>query len=446
MGKVQRVAAYVRVSTEEQKKNGFSIGTQVANIKDYLSMQKDMKLVDFYIDEGISADKIKYRAELNRLLDDVRAGKIDIIIFTKLDRWFRSVQKYYQIQSILDEYGVVWKALHEDYEIITSGGKFKVNIMLSVAQQERDRCSERIKDVFEQRIKEGYAVTGAMPLGLVISDHKIIPDESTSYIIADMFNQLELCGSVRQTNMIINAKHNLSLSYATVLRYLKNPLYCGMNRGIENYCQGIVTKEQWENAQRLIKMNVRARENNHTYVFSGLIKCGHCGRIMSGNRSTTKNTNYDYKYFRCNKANQNNSCDNRASINQNIIEDYLLTNVERLISEHIIKVESIEPKEPPKPKSNKQSIEKKMERLKELYVNGFIDMDKYKADYEALKAQIIEVEEEPIKDLTAVKKFLQSDFRSIYGKLNDTEKLSLWRSVIKEIKVSNKEVTEVVFL
>ena len=114
-------------------------------------------LVDFYIDDGVSAVKLAKRLELQRLLEDVRQNKIDLILFTKLDRWGRSVRIYHKIQEILESHDVIWKAIDEDYETQTSAGKFKVNIMMSVAQQERDRCSERIKDVFEYKIKNGEA-------------------------------------------------------------------------------------------------------------------------------------------------------------------------------------------------------------------------------------------------------------------------------------------------
>ena len=78
-----------------------------------------------------------------RLLSDVEAGKIDLILFIKLDRLFHNVADYYEVQKILDAHGVHWQTVLEDYETITSSGQFKVNIMLSVAQNEADRTSEK---------------------------------------------------------------------------------------------------------------------------------------------------------------------------------------------------------------------------------------------------------------------------------------------------------------
>ena len=132
-------------------------------------------------------------------------------------------------------------------------------------------------------------------------------------------------------------------------------------------------------------------------------------------------------------------------MNETHIEKYLLENVKRLLSDYVISVESIEQKEPVV-KSNRKTIEKKLEKLNDLYVNGFIDMDKYKKDYAMLQSQIIDEPEPEKKDLTAVKAFLEGDIMDIYETLTVEEKRALWRSVIKEIKIYKREIVEVVFL
>ena len=159
-----RVASYLRVSTEEQKKHGDSIATQREHCNNYFKNNPEAINVGEYCDEGISANKLNKRIELQRLLKDIEENKIDLVIFTKLDRWFRSVAKYYKIQEILENNNVKWMTLLEDYETITASGVFKVNIMLSVAQQERDKCSERIKDVFEYKVMQGHAIVGTQCL------------------------------------------------------------------------------------------------------------------------------------------------------------------------------------------------------------------------------------------------------------------------------------------
>ena len=73
------------------------------------------------------------------------------------------MSKYYKIQEVLDENNVSWQAILEDYETLTANGRFKVNIMLAVAEQERDRDSDKIKDVFQYKVSQGQPITGAQP-------------------------------------------------------------------------------------------------------------------------------------------------------------------------------------------------------------------------------------------------------------------------------------------
>jgi DNA invertase Pin-like site-specific DNA recombinase len=444
---VKRAAGYIRVSTVEQSLKGLSIETQIAEIEAYAKQHK-MKLEGIYIDRGITARKsLENRVDFMRMMKDVESGKINHIIVLRLDRFFRNVYDYHKMMNeYLEPNNCDWSAVKESYTTETTNGRLMINLRLSIAEQECDTDSDRIKDVLAHRASQGFAVTGAMPWRLTIVDHRVVPDPEKHHIIQDMFKQMELCCSVRKTNILINNKYGINMSYSTMLRILKNPLYCGEFRGMLDYCVPSVPREQFLNVQRLIKMNVKVRKNKNTYVFTGLLRCAHCGNKMTGNRNASANNNWDYKYYRCNKAKQNKMCDNQKLINQNTIEEYLLNNVEKLLADYIYTVEVKEKQNAPKIKSNRKAIEKKLQRLNDLYVDGFIDMEKYKSDYEFLKSQIIEDTQEEKKDLAALKEFLESDFKNIYSTLDDTQKLSLWRRVIKEIKVSGNEVVEVVFL
>jgi hypothetical protein len=128
------------------------------------------------------------------------------------------------------------------------------------------------------------------------------------------------------------------------------------------------------------------------------------------------------------------------------IEKYLFENVERLIEEHILSAE-LKSKETKVQKSNRKTMEKKLQRLNDLYVNGFIDLDKYKADYAELQSQIVDVAPPAQKkDLAALKEFLQGNYKEIYGTLSDVEKQAMWRTIIKEIRVSGNKILGIKFL
>ena len=107
---VKRAALYIRVSTDEQAKHGFSLPEQKADLTAY-AHEHGYFIAGVYADEGTTARKtITRRKELQRLLDDVRAGRIDIIIMKCLDRWFRNVRDYYNVQDILDAHGCLWRS------------------------------------------------------------------------------------------------------------------------------------------------------------------------------------------------------------------------------------------------------------------------------------------------------------------------------------------------
>lgn len=95
-----RVAVYIRVSTDAQAKKGDSTGEQLDTLQAYINNNDNMILQDVYIDDGISGQKLK-RGDFTRLMDNVCAGLVDLIIFTKLDRWFRSLRHYLNTQERL---------------------------------------------------------------------------------------------------------------------------------------------------------------------------------------------------------------------------------------------------------------------------------------------------------------------------------------------------------
>ena len=160
-----RLACYPRVSTEEQKMRGLSIEDQTVTLQAWAD-QHGIRDVTFYNDAGNSARKpYNKRPAMLQLLADVEAGKIDLIIFTRLDRWFRNIAEYYKVQEILEAHNVSWKAILEDYDTSTASGRLKINIMLSVAQDEADRDSERIRTVMEAKRDRREPLSGHVPTG-----------------------------------------------------------------------------------------------------------------------------------------------------------------------------------------------------------------------------------------------------------------------------------------
>lgn len=211
-----KVALYIRVSTEEQALHGYSIEAQKESLREYCK-KNEYKVIGEYVDEGISArKKFNKRKGFLRLLNDVEAHKFDLILFTKLDRWFRNIADYYKIQEILERNNVNWKTIYENYDTTTASGRLHINIMLSVAQDEADRTSERIKAVFKTKLAKGEAVYWATAIWL--ENKKIVIDESAAAIVKDIYNYYINSKSVHATYRYYKQQYEEDCCYKFVAK------------------------------------------------------------------------------------------------------------------------------------------------------------------------------------------------------------------------------------
>lgn len=267
-----RAVKYIRCSHDDQVLHGDTLDAQNAILDEFITMNR-MQLVDTFIDEALTArKKFTKRKEFVRLLDGVKRHDFDLIIFTKLDRWFRNIGDYHRIQEILDANGVQWKAVTESYDTTTTNGRLYINIRLSVAQDECDRDSDRIKDVFEYKLRNKTYLSGSLPRGLKLDaeKHVVIDDEWKQFAL-DMFDHFEATNSKRGTLLYLKEKYGMYLCYDTIARNLRNTLYKGEYRGDADFCQALIPPERFDRIQQLAKRNVRQRHTNRTYIFTGLL-------------------------------------------------------------------------------------------------------------------------------------------------------------------------------
>ena len=445
MENVLRVAKYRRVSTDEQAMHGYSLQTQDDTLDEYCQT-KGYKIVGDYVDEGISGAKPPLkRPALKRLIEDVQAGKIDIIIFTKLDRWFRSIEQYYKVQEILERNNVAWQAVLEDYNTATADGRLKVNIMLSVAANERERTSERIRVVFKNKVKNKEVVTGLTTFGYMIQKDeqgkkRLVKDPETQHIMEEYWAMMIKYNNNAKTAQYLNNKYNLSRPHEWWATLRKKEIYTGTHRGVEGYCEPYVSREDWLllNSRPVVKKT----QKNKIYIFVGLIKCPDCGTIMSGH--STSNSSKLYKSYRCRKGAQW-LCTNRISIGEKALEKQLLDNLKNYIMAEL----EVEQEPKPKPKTDVNKLKEKLRKLNVMYMNGHLDDDEYLSQADEINALIVKATQEAPeveRDLTPLKEILKMDLHSTYQNMSEEEKRRFWRGIIKEIHINGKELTKVVFL
>ena len=425
------IAAYVRVSTEEQKLHGLSVTDQEAAISQWAS-NRGLNIVKIYNDAGYSARKpYNKRPAMVQLIEDIRSKKVNFVVFTRLDRWFRSLPEYYKVQSILDENGVSWQAILEDYETVTASGRLKVNIMLSVAQDEADRTSERIKFTFEQKRARGESTNGRCPLGYKIVNGRPEIDPETSEAAVDMFRTFVATRSALAATKRLQTAWGISRDVKNVRLLLKNRVYIG--EFLDAGCSALIPNDVWEQAQaiRASRGPRSPKYGTHIFLFQGLVRCAECGCSMSASTYSPRKTR-EYVYYRC-QYTTIGKCSHTKWVSEEKLESWLLNNLVSVAEVHNIQLLR---KQKPKKTVDIGKIKTKMEKLKDLYLSDLIDRDMYEKDYLSLKqdlesAERKEPEETPI-DIDSIKTGL-----SMYEKLDKAGKKEFWSRTIRKIVANN---------
>lgn len=450
MNKIVRVVFYIRVSTDEQKLHGFSLEAQYQKLIEYCE-KHSYRLVGVYKDEGVSGAKaIKKRPQLQQLLKDAQKDMFDLILFIKLDRYFRSVAEYHECQKILDQHEVKWAATEEKYDLTTANGRAFVNMKLTIAELEADQTSERIKLVNEFKVKEGYALSGAVPFGWTLKREnghsKVIRDKKVEHIVYEALDHFERFNSIKNTIHYIYDKYELDHTYKVLRNTFDSTFLYGEYRGNPNYTEAYIDKERFEKIQDMLKSNFRQTKTKRIYLFSNLVNCGNCGTRMTGNYSIpNKKTGRVFYSYRCNSATRRVKCPKILNMSEKILEQYLLDNINDKIKEYIIKVELEEKKNINRKKISVTPIQNEIDRLNTMYQKGRIDEDKYDAEYEALMKKMMIAQSQNTnekRNLEPLKKILNSDLVSIYNVLDREHKRAFWKTILKEIIIQeDKSIT-----
>lgn len=460
--KIERAAAYVRVSHQEQKLHGLSLDAQKQKLQEYAE-KHGLKIVEWYMDEGVSGRKlIRRRPELQRMIRDAEAKKFDRIIFIKLDRFFRSVAEYHECMKRIDP--VIWTATEEKYDLSTANGRAFVNMKLTIAELEADQTGERIDMVNEFKVKTGQPLTGKMPFCFTIvqvGDRKrIVKNPETADIMEDLLQHIWTHQSKRAAVLYINTKYGIDLSYYSVNTLLKNTLLCGEYRGNPNYLteeNRYMTKEEFDKMQEFLGRQVKDNSAVRDYIFSGIIKCPCCGRILKGTIYTQKKQDGSghlyYKKYKCQKRALRGTCDFVKTISENVLERMMLSNIEKYLEDARIRSAEIEEEVPQIKKDKVAEIHEEIDRLNYAWQKNRIKIEKYDKDYDALMAKLEEAEaeaEEVVKyDFSKAEAALAGNWRTIYDALDDAHRRAFWRSFIQSIEINwtteKKEIVRVNF-
>ena len=423
-----RIAIYARVSTEEQSRHGLSIETQLNNLREWAKNNGHI-IVREYIDAGVSGKKpFTKRAALSQFVKELEAGlSVDALVFTKLDRFFRSVKHYYQAVSELDKYKVGWQAIQEDYETLTSAGRFKVNIMLSVAEAEADRTSERIKVVMEAKRQKREAPTGHVPIGYKVENKKIVKDESKALIVETLFAEYLKTHSIKAACDAVEEKTGYHFFYRHASDTLKNQSYYGKFYGIEDFAPAYIEKSTFDKVCAMRKKITRTPKENNVYLFPGLFICGECGGAMSPR--TQKDRKASKPVYNCRGRYEKYVCDNCVNIYESDVENYLLSTLDFRAEQYKIQLA----REKAEDNSGKiAALKKKRQKLSELYLADLISIEDAKSQKNEIDKKIAELSAIPQKKENIE---LPKNWREMYESISRKGKKAFWLSLLSKIVI-----------
>ncbi len=446
------------MSTAEQRVEGWSLEAQEAGLRAEAE-KKGWKVVGVYADEGKTARKrLRDRKAIHRLMDDVKAGLVDVIIFKELDRWFRSISDFYKIQDILDAYGVEWFSQQQpSLEMRTKEGRLQVNVLLSVGQNETDAGSDRIKYTNKYLRQQKRWTSGACNLPRCYTldeDQHVILDERpgradfVQALVAKMFQY----GSVRKALLETNAEFpETPLGYNNAINLLKNPMLYGEYKEVRDFVEKpFMTKKDWRRLQGQIRTNASDPQKQF-YILAGMLRCPDCGNVLHG---TYTNGQYKkYQYYRCRKALLEGTCSNRYQLPEIKAQTMLMEYVKESVAEQIVKVKKVSqaPKKKAR-KSNRASIEKQLDKLDDVYIaSERMTKEQYERKKALILAKLIEDDEPEEKlpelaDLEKIQALFDSGIEELYEDFTPEERREFWRGILVEAAIGKDGVTAANFV
>ncbi|HLN63444.1 MAG TPA: recombinase family protein, partial [Symbiobacteriaceae bacterium] len=313
---------YLRVSTEDQAKEGYSLGAQRDRLAAFATSQ-GWKVADYYVDDGISAKDMN-RPALKKMLAEIQKGEVALVY--KLDRLTRNVADLDYLLRKWEVDGVLFRSCTEDFNTTTAAGRLFIRLVADLAQWERENLAERTRMGMVKRAQEGEWNGGPAPFGYTAVDtgerngqkvkRVLVPNEHAP-VVRELYERYVGGQGMRTLTLWLNEEKGLKSSRggkftdATISGILKNPVYCGLvawDWGVKNgprnpealvaegKHEAIVSRDLWEQAQRIRegRQALPPRHATGANILTGVGRCGVCGGYLKAGRSGK-----NWRYYRC---------------------------------------------------------------------------------------------------------------------------------------------------
>lgn len=402
---------YIRVSTEDQAREGFSLGEQEEKLLQLCNF-KDLEVYKVYKDAGISAKDMEHRPQFQAMLQDMKEGKINYIIAYKLDRITRSVRDLEELISVLEQYNCFLLCDRDDVNTSTANGRFFVRMLTVLSQLEIEIVSERTRFGLNGAIKSGH-IPGQRPFGYKSADDKkmIIDNATRPYVekIFDMYLEgksfQQIANYFKENNIYPKKKWRDT----TIQKIIDNKIYMGdyeqykrigKQENLEpivymNVVEPIISRAKWEECQRQKERNQRTYTRDRIYTFFQRLKCPDCGRIMKCKGSG--GAKRKYMYYTCEHCHINFNESHVEKLLKNFIYDLL--EYDMAVKKFFLPILEDKNSKIDTNSIDKEirSLEKQRERIKQAYIKGIVEMDDFKEDYKLIEDKLANLESKKLE-------------------------------------------------
>lgn len=474
-----KTGIYVRVSTEEQVQEGYSIRAQIQKLQDYIRI-KDWEFYKVYADEGISGKNMTDRPAINELIQDIIDKKIENVLVFKVDRLTRNTKDLIELVEIFNQNDCTFNSLMESLDTQTASGRMFLKIIGIFAEFERENIVERVKVAFERKVKEGYSLCSFTPSygynrangekiqTISIEEAKIVREIFTMYVDENK----SLAGIAKELNIRkVPTKKGTHWSGKTVKLILTNPNYIGKVRyacndekryfETEGLHEAIITKEQFEQTQikmsRIIHKSRKKRPSEHNY-YSGTVVCGFCGRKLATHgiyRTRKDGSKYFIAQYRC--VNKMLKACIAKDISHLKLDEAFRAYIDNIADFNVVDDINLEIEDFQKRSSDAlrdecisdiAKLERKENEIMRLFIEEKLDFNNYSKmlavvtkEKSCLGDKLAEIAEEEIaEDVRIGKEDIIVSIRENFDMLTKAEKLQFLQTYIERIVVQNENI------
>ena len=445
----KKAALYIRVSTDAQREEGYSIEAQTEMLEAFCK-SKRIKGYDFYIDGGFTGSNIE-RPEMRRMIDDVKAGRVSHVIVYKLDRLSRSQKDtLYLIEDVFNPRGVDFVSLGENLDTSTPMGRAMLGIMSAFAQLEREQIRERTRMGMKERVKSGLWMGGGrVPFGYDYDRERgiLVPNDDAEAVrrVYDLYLQGYSPGSIaemvglkydRLVTQILTRKTNIGVIYYNGVQY-------------QGQHQPIIDTETYEKAMDMMRERSVQRTPTTENLLTGLVVCGNCTAKMryqkwgKGGHKLVCYSQQKSKAYLIKDAN----CDNER-VWSDEVEDAVIKDLFRFAIEQSDPDNSLQTATNAKDvlKQQHDSVSQQIKRLYSLYASDANDLlletiEAKQRDLKSIHQQLLREQERSSATDKARETLTKIEsLADIWGYMTVKEKQDIIRRCIDKIEVNNNNI------